>query len=197
MVQSKGTRLDWQRFRIDFTGNRKYSGRCSDLRRLGAAGEIEARRAMPTSGATPLGTAPGSSSVAARAASFRKSCKSRSGSPQEAGVGGGQSALPLCRAMSGTMLPGPESGAGSWVRVFGLRSGPTGKREAEERGARRRIGKPAVDAEEGTGDIAHLETVRVFRFLFALSSCFAFCLSMPGGDNPKSRNAFRSTRAKL
>ena len=71
--------------------------------------------------------------------------------------------------LSGTTLPGPGSGASSWVRVFGLRSGQTGKREAEENGARRRIGKPAVLDEERTGDIAHLDARRVFRFLFALS----------------------------
>src|SRR5258708_1980933 len=166
MVQSKGTRPDSHLFKIDFTGSRKYSGRSSDFRRVGAAGEIEARRAMPTSGATPLGATPGT----ARAASFRKSCGLGSGSPQKAGANGGQSETPL----SGTTLPEPRSGASSWVRVFGVRSGKTGKREAEESGARRRIGKPAVFDEERTGDIAHLETASVFRFLFALSRTFVF-----------------------
>src|ERR1700688_557664 len=167
MVQSKGTRLDSHLFRIDFTGSRKYSGRSSDLRRVGAAGEMEARRAMPTSGSAPCGAEPGT----ARAASFRKSSM-RSGAPQEAGRRGGQSAPTGSLMISGTTLPGPGSGASSWVRVFGLRSGQTGKRKAEESGARRRIGKPAEFVEERTGDIAHLETKRFFRFLFALSSTF-------------------------
>src|SRR6266478_3218267 len=170
MVQSKGTRFDSHLFKIDFTGKRKYSGRSSDLRRVGAGGEIEARRAMPTSGAA--------ASFAATTASLRKSCELRSAWPQEAGAGGGQSAPLLNGTMSETIsekgLPGPESGASSSVRMFGLPSGQTGKREAEDNGARRRIGKPAGFDEERTGDIAHLDTGRVFRFSFALSSVFVF-----------------------
>ena len=166
MVQSKGTRFDSHLFKIDFTGKRKYSGRSSDLRRVGAGGEIEARRAMPTSGAAPSGARPGTTSVvasfAATTASFWKSRELQSAWPQEAGAGGGQSAPLLNGTMSETIsekgLPGPESGASSRVRVFGLRSGQTGKREAEESGARRRIGKPAGFDEERTGDIAHLDT---------------------------------------
>src|SRR5579862_5655694 len=115
MVQSKGTRPDSHLFRMDFTGSRKYSGRSSDLRRVGATGEIEARRAMPTSGSAPGGAEPGT----ARAASFRKSCGLRRGSPQKAGANGGQSETPL----SGTTLPGPGNGASSRVRVLVLRSG--------------------------------------------------------------------------
>src|SRR5438876_4328115 len=182
MVQSKGTRFDSHLFKMDFTGKRKYSGRSSDLRRVGAGREIEARRAMPTSSAAPSGAKPGAAAFTVTAASFRKSCELRSGWPQEAEAGGGQSAPLLNGTMSGTMsgtisergLPGPESGASSRVRVFGLRSGQTGKREAEENGARRRIGKPAGLDEERTGDIAHLDTGRVFRFLFAMSRTFAF-----------------------
>ena len=145
---------------------------------MGAGGEIEARRAMPTSGAAPSGAKPGAAAFTVTAASFRKSCELRSGWPQEAEAGGGQSAPLLNGTMSGTIsergLPGPESGASSRVRVFGQRSGQTGKREAEENGARRRIGKPAGFDEERTGDIAHLDTGRVFRFLFAMSRTFAF-----------------------
>src|SRR5437016_12129203 len=141
MVQSKGTRPDSHLFKMDFTGRRKYSGRSSDLRCVGAAGEMEARRAMPTSGAARSGAAAGTASTAA--APCRKSCELRSGWPQEAGARGGQSAARL----SGTALPGPWSGASSLVRVFGL-SEQTGKREAEENGARRRIGKPAESLEE-------------------------------------------------
>src|SRR5882672_5913800 len=109
MVQSKGTRLDSHLLRIDFTGRRKYSGRSSDARRVGAAGEIEARRAMPTSGAAALREAPGTASFATRTASFRKSCALRSGSPQGAGMAnGGQSEPPLFGILSGTMLPRSE-----------------------------------------------------------------------------------------
>ncbi|SRR6266487_579009 len=178
MVQSKGTRFDSHLFKMDFTGKRKYSGRSSDLRRVGAGREIEARRAMPTSGAAPSGAKPGAAAFTVTAASFRKSCELRSGWPQEAEAGGGQSAPLLNGTMSGTIsergLPGPESGASSRVRVFGQRSGQTGKREAEENGARRRIGEPAGLDEERTGDIAHLDTRRVFRFLFAMSRTFTF-----------------------
>src|SRR3989442_5035967 len=91
MVQSKGTRFDSHLFKIDFTGKRKYSGRSSDLRRVGAGGEIEARRAMPTSGAAPSGARPGTTSVAASfaatTASFLKPCELRSGLPPGAGAG--------------------------------------------------------------------------------------------------------------
>lgn len=54
MVHSKGTRLELQRFRIERTGKRKYSGRSSERRLVSAAGEIDARRAMPTSGAAAV-----------------------------------------------------------------------------------------------------------------------------------------------
>src|SRR5258708_32356772 len=103
MVQSKGTRPDSHLLRTDFTGRRKYSGRSPQVRRVGAAGEIEARRAVPTSGAAVLAAAPGT----ARTASFRKSCALRRESPQEAEMeAGGQSEPPLVGG-SGTMLPRP------------------------------------------------------------------------------------------
>jgi hypothetical protein len=51
MVQSNGTRSESHRFKIDFTGNKKYSGFSADFLRVSAAGEFAARRAMPTSGA--------------------------------------------------------------------------------------------------------------------------------------------------
>src|ERR1700746_1102752 len=111
MVQSKGTRPDSHLLRMDFTGSRKYSGRSSDAQRVEAAGEIEARRAMPTSGAAQSGAAPGTASVAALAAtktaSFRKYRGLRSQPPQEAGMAdGGKSEPPLFGILSGTMLPG-------------------------------------------------------------------------------------------
>src|ERR1700747_3385112 len=100
---------------MDFTGSRKYSGRSSEVRRVGAAGEMEARRAMPTSGAVVLRAAAGTGSV-----SFRKSCALRSEPPQEAGMAdGGQSEPPLFEILSGTTLPGLWSGARSLVRGFG------------------------------------------------------------------------------
>src|SRR5258708_5344048 len=111
MVQSKGTRPDSHLLRMDFTGRRKYSGRSPDVRRVGVAGEMEARGAMPTSGAAVLREAPGTASVA-KAVSFRKSCALRSGSPQVARMtDGGQSEPPLFEILSGAMLPGPRSGA--------------------------------------------------------------------------------------
>src|SRR5882724_4862256 len=115
MVQSKGTRFDSHLFKMDFTGKRKYSGRSSDLRRVGAGREIEARRAMPTSGAAPSGARPVAASFAVTTASFGKPCELRSGWPQDAEAGGGQSAPllngPMSGAISEKVLPGPESGA--------------------------------------------------------------------------------------
>src|SRR5438067_12902514 len=49
MVHSNGTRCESQRFKMDFTGNTKYSGRSADLLFVSAGGEAAARRAMPTS----------------------------------------------------------------------------------------------------------------------------------------------------
>src|SRR5258705_301265 len=46
MVQSKGTRPDSHLLRMDFTGSRKYSGRSPEVRRVGAIGEMEARRGI-------------------------------------------------------------------------------------------------------------------------------------------------------
>jgi hypothetical protein len=49
IVHSNGTRFESQRFRIDFTGSKKYSGRSADFLCVSAGGEDAARRAMPTS----------------------------------------------------------------------------------------------------------------------------------------------------
>src|ERR1700740_2155427 len=49
MVHSNGTLLESQRFRMDFTGNTKYSGRSADFLLVSAGNEVAARRAMPTS----------------------------------------------------------------------------------------------------------------------------------------------------
>jgi len=118
---------------------------------------------MPTSGAG----APSTASVKATAA-FWKSGVSQPTLLRLTGTGGGQSDPLLSRAL----LPGPERGASSSARWFGLRSGLTGKSKAEEGRARRRAAKPVgvgEGKERNTGDIAHLETRRVFRLLFAMS----------------------------
>src|SRR5260370_32915022 len=100
MVQSKGTRPDSHLLRMDFTGRRKYSGRSPEVRRVGAAGEMEARRAMPTRGAAGLRAAPGT----ARTASFRKSLALRTEAPQEAGMAyAGASQPPVLGASRGVV----------------------------------------------------------------------------------------------
>jgi len=125
---------------------------------------------MPTSGAG----APSTASVKATAA-FWKSGVSQPTLLRLTGTGGGQSDPLLSRAL----LPGPERGASSSARWFGLRSGLTGKSKAEDGRARRRAAKPVgvgEGKERNTGDIAHLETRRVFRLLFAMSrTIFAWC----------------------
>jgi hypothetical protein len=63
MVQSKGTRWESQRFKIDLTGKKKYSGFSADCLRVSAAGDFAARRAMPTSGAWEVGSCGGGQSA--------------------------------------------------------------------------------------------------------------------------------------
>ena len=115
MVQSKGTRFESQRFRIDFTGKKKYSGFPAELRFVCAAGDFAARRAMPTSG----------SGAVAR-------------------CGGGQSAEGLSRLPvhqpGEPWARAPASGFGSWAseqngrkRTAGRRTGRLG-RSRDERG---------------------------------------------------------------
>src|SRR6516225_2830626 len=125
---------------------------------------------MPTSGAA----VPFAASGTAEAAAFWKSGALRRGPLDGAGAAGGQSVL-----VSRALLPGPGSGAGSSTRWFGLRSGQTGKSNAEEGRARRRAAKPEAVGEgrdERTGDIAHLETGRVFRLFFAVSRNISYFL---------------------
>lgn len=121
---------------------------------------------MPTSGAcAPVG---------AKATASRSGADSRLVEPQMAGPDGGQSAGDA----SGMLLPGLAGGAGPRARMFGLCSGSVGKRDTVVgRTRRRRTGKSIGNGEEWeekTGDIAHLVTVGVFRFLFAMSSIFCF-----------------------
>src|ERR1700740_525324 len=63
MVHSNGTRSESQRFRIDFTGSRKYSGFSCDFLLVSAGGEEAARRAMPTSGAAAPRSIPSSQPI--------------------------------------------------------------------------------------------------------------------------------------
>src|SRR5271163_4226814 len=124
MVHSKGTREELQRFKIDRTGSRKYSGRSSDFRLLSAGGEMDARRAMPTSGA------------AAVAARFRKAPLETGATAKPASpvVSGGQPASEPCE-----LLLGLASGASSRVIAFGpTASGQSGKSCAAGCGTGRR-----------------------------------------------------------
>src|ERR1700736_2946697 len=147
MVHSNGTRRESQRLRIDLTGNRKYSGRSDEVRRVSAGGDFAARRAIPINGGfTPLlGT-----TTAARVPV--------SGSfwgPAETACGGGQSAT----FVPGLLLSGPlATGARSAVPFFGLCvSGQSGKSDAVVGVAMRRRGKTLAGGGNDIGDIAHLE----------------------------------------
>src|SRR5271156_6243321 len=122
MVHSNGTRLELQRFKIERTGNRKYSGRSSERRLVSAAGEIDARRAMPTSGAGAVATRRGPAVAGAVT------------EPTSPAVSGGQPALGPCE------LPlGLASGASSPANTFGLTaSGQLGKSGGAVGGAGRR-----------------------------------------------------------
>src|SRR4051812_48805946 len=176
MVHSNGTRLESQRFRIDFTGSRKYSGRSSDFRAVSAAGEQAARRAMPTS--------------VASASRVRPSAKS--GSPPVSPPGGGQSAaglpglLPLGPASSDpgepaqTVRGSPESSipdhgcCGFGPCVSGLR----GKSAACVTGRRRTSMIGAVV--ERTGDMAHLTVPpQYFAFLSPCQPLFSSFIRLP------------------
>src|SRR5579859_4838653 len=160
MVQSNGTRDESQRFRIDFTGRRKYSGRPADFRWLSAGGEHAARRAMPTSGTAAFRVRP--------SARLLEPCGTAS-----CEAGGGQSAV----GQPEMLPPKPalvEASTFKWrppgeAPAFGVglvAEGLTGKSVAVDCVARRR-GIPKFRAvEERTGDIAHLEARRQY---------FAFC----------------------
>src|ERR1700726_2162878 len=97
MVHSNGTRCESQRFRMDLTGSRKYSGRSVEVRRVSARGDFAARGAIPTSGGfTPL---PGTTTAA------RVPVSDRIWGPAETAGDGGQSAtfvpgLLLCESLT-------------------------------------------------------------------------------------------------
>src|ERR1700719_4316287 len=156
MVHSNGTRRESQRFRIDLTGNKKYSGRSEEVRRVSAGGDFAARRAIPINGGfTPLA---GSTTAA------RVPVSGRFWEPAETAGDGGQSAT----FVPGLLLRGSlATGAGSAIPFFGLCvPGPSGKRDAVVDGAMRRRAKALVGEGNDIGDIAHLEA----RFEY-----FAFC----------------------
>src|SRR6202140_390438 len=156
MVHSNGTRRESQRFRMDLTGNRKYSGASGEVRRVSGGGDFAARRSIPISGwFTPL---PGATTAA------RVPVSDRFWEPAETAGDGGQSAtfgpgLLLCGRLA--------TGAGSAIPFFGLCvSGQSGKSDAVIDGAMRRRAKALAGEGNDIGDIAHLE---------ARLQYFAFC----------------------
>src|SRR5215467_948360 len=116
MVHSNGTRCESQRFKIDFTGRTKYSGRSADFRCVSAGGEDAARRAMPTSRAFAR--------LLGSAAKFRTGLWEQPWDCSLAWDAGGQSVV-----VRSEMLPRwPATGARSPATCFGLRSsGHSGK----------------------------------------------------------------------
>src|SRR5437762_5045264 len=146
MVHSNGTRCESQRFRIDFTGSTKYSGRCADFLFVSAGGEVAARRAMPTSRAVArsLGFT----------AEFRTGPFERPWVRCVACDGGGQSVV-----WRSEMLPRwPATGARLPAICFGLRSSGYSGKSVSGVGEtwRRRVRKFGV-VWELTGEIASLE----------------------------------------
>src|SRR6202047_1905341 len=163
MVHSNGTRRESQRLRMDLTGNRKYSGRSDEVRRVSAGGDFAARRAIPTSGGfTPLESA----TTAARVP-----VSVRFWEPAETDGDGGQSAT----RVPGLLLCGPlATGARSAIPFFGLCvSGQSGKSDAVVGDAMRRRAKALVGEGNDVGDIAHLEARRHY-FVFCSPSQHVF-----------------------
>src|SRR5882762_3154063 len=164
IVHSNGTRFESQRFKIERTGSRKYSGRSGELRCVSAAGELAARRAMPTSGVD--------CSAPQRAAASRVRLSAWRGAPCSSGGAGGQSGMGLPEMLP----PGPVTiGARSDpVRAFGPGSvkwsvewtGNSAVCSAGRRAERLDVGL------KGTGDMAHLTTALDFAFSSPLSSTF-------------------------
>jgi hypothetical protein len=150
MVHSKGTRRESQRFRIDLTGNKKYSGRSAEVRRVSAEGDFAARRAIPTNG--------GCTPMAGATTAARVPVSDRFWGPAETAGGGGQSAT----FVPGLLWCGPlATGAGSAILFFGLCvSGQSGKSDAVVDGAMRRRVKALAGEGNDIGDIAHLEARR-------------------------------------
>src|SRR3984893_3470261 len=147
MVHSNGTRRESQRFRIDLTGNKKYSGRSEEVRRVSAGGDFAASRAIPTSGGfTPL---------AGATTAARVPVSDRFWEPAETAGDGGQSAT----FVPGLLLCGSlATGARSAIPFFGLCvSGQSGKSDAVVGEAMRRRVKALAGEGNDIGDIAHLE----------------------------------------
>src|ERR1700722_8371758 len=165
MVHSNGTRRESQRFRIDLTGNKKYSGRSAEIRRVSAGGDFAARRAIPTSGGF---TPPVGSTTAARVP-----VPDRFWEPAETASDGGQSAT----FVPGLLLCGSlATGAGSAIPFFGLCvSGPSGKRDAVVDSAMRRRANALAGEGNDIGDIAHLEARPSISLFVRLVNNY-FCL---------------------
>src|SRR6202051_3908026 len=156
MVHSNGTRRESQRLRMDLTGNKKYSGRSDETRRVSAGGDFAARRAIPINGGlTPLAGATTAPRVPFSGSFWE---------PAETAGDGGQSAT----FVPGLLLCGSlATRAGSAIPFFGLCvSGQSGKRDAVVDGAMRRRTKALAGEGNDIGDIAHLEARRQY---------FAFC----------------------
>src|SRR2546423_11208881 len=127
MVHSEGTRSESQRFRMDRTGSRKYSGRSGEFRCVSATGELAARRAMPTSFAADP-----------------RVRSSKRGTPWLTGSGGGQSAVGQPGLLSrGPVAAGGRAGLGQCLGVSP--SGAGGKR----------LGGGAARRRKETGGNAH------------------------------------------
>src|SRR5713226_1316310 len=177
MVHSNGTRFESQRFKIDRTGSKKYSGHSAEFRCVFAAGELAASRAMPTSGAR--------ASAGNIAAASRVRSSDWRGAPSTNEFAGGQSGegqperLPLEPvAIGARSAPVQACGPGA--------SGQAGNSEAC--GTRGRRLRRAGAGLERTGDMAHLTTRRYSLFVRLMSSLF-FVFYSPGQHGPLVQNA--------
>src|SRR6266851_4145264 len=165
MVHSNGTRFESQRFKIERTGSKKYSGRSAEFRFVSAAGELAASRAIPTSGVL--------SSAENNAAASRVRSSDWRGAPSKNELAGGQSGegqperLPLEPvAIGARSAPVQACGPGA--------SGQAGNSEAC--GTRGRRLRRAGAGLERTGDMAHLITWPYSLSVRPLSSAFSYFL---------------------
>src|SRR5215831_17336868 len=176
MVHSKGTRSESQRFRIERTGNTKYSGRSPDFRCVSAGREEAARRAMPTSGArnsAPRGTA-----------ESRVRPSTRRGAPCGARIGGGQSA----EGQPGMLLLEPApivAGSAPAASFRSWASAEAGKSSACRNGMRRALYIAGVAWALDDLDIAHLAAGSHQYFAFcSLCQVLSFVFYSPRDRQP-------------
>src|ERR1700693_5173048 len=152
---------------MDLTGNKKYSGRSDEVRRLSAGGDFAARRAIPTSG----GFTPVSGTTTAARVPFSGEVLG----PAETAGDGGQSAT----FVPGLLLCGSlATGARSAIPFFGLCVlGQSGKRDAVVGDAMRRRAKDFAGEGNDIGDIAHLEArAQYFAFCSPSQQVFSLCI---------------------